>query len=78
MRADMIPGAAFPDYELSDHTAKHRKLSELQEQQPTWAQLLKKGIRTNLFDTFWPKKGSGDAQVPPLHFEDIEEQNDSR
>ena len=30
MRPDMIPGAAFPDYELSDHTGKHRKLAELQ------------------------------------------------
>ena len=25
MRADIIPGAAFPDYELTDHTAKRRK-----------------------------------------------------
>ena len=34
MRSDMTQGAAFPDYELSDHTGKHRKLSELQEQDP--------------------------------------------
>jgi peroxiredoxin len=34
MRPDMIPGAVFPDYELADHTAKHRKLSELQGQHP--------------------------------------------
>jgi len=34
MRADIIPGAKFPDYELSDHTAKHRKLSALQEENP--------------------------------------------
>src|SRR5580700_3726345 len=34
MRSDMVPGASFPDYELSDHTTKHRKLSELQEQDP--------------------------------------------
>jgi hypothetical protein len=32
MRSDMVPAAIFPDYGLSDHTAKHRKLSELQEQ----------------------------------------------
>jgi hypothetical protein len=32
MRSDIVPGAVFPDYELSDHTAKHRKLSELQGQ----------------------------------------------
>ena len=34
MRADIVPGAKFPDYELSDHTAKHRKLSELQALDP--------------------------------------------
>src|SRR5215831_2105381 len=34
MRLDIVPGAVFPDYELSDHTAKRRKLSELQEQNP--------------------------------------------
>ena len=32
MRADIVPGALFPDYELSDHAAKRRKLSELQGQ----------------------------------------------
>ena len=30
----MIPDAVFPDYELSDHTGKHRKLPELQQQDP--------------------------------------------
>jgi len=30
----MVPGAVFPDYELSDHTAKRRKLSELQGRDP--------------------------------------------
>ena len=34
MRSDIIPGSKFPDYELSDHTGKHRKLSELQAQDP--------------------------------------------
>jgi len=34
MRADIIPGALFPDYELPDHTGKHRKLSELQGPDP--------------------------------------------
>jgi hypothetical protein len=29
-----FPGAVFPGYELSDHTGKHRKLSELQAQHP--------------------------------------------
>lgn len=34
MRADIVPGAIFPDYELTDHTTKRRKLSELQGQDP--------------------------------------------
>ncbi|HVT83318.1 MAG TPA: redoxin domain-containing protein [Phycisphaerae bacterium] len=34
MRSDIVPGTRFPDYELPDHTAKHRKLSELQAGQP--------------------------------------------
>src|SRR6202023_325027 len=34
MRSDIVPGAAFPDYELADHTAKRRKLSELQGPHP--------------------------------------------
>ena len=34
MREDIVPGAIFPDYELSDHTGKHRKLSEMQGQHP--------------------------------------------
>jgi peroxiredoxin len=34
MRADIIPGAQFPDYELSDHRGEHRKLSALQGADP--------------------------------------------
>src|SRR5262249_38323094 len=34
MRADIVAGAAFPDYELPDHTGKHRTLSELQGDDP--------------------------------------------
>jgi peroxiredoxin len=34
MRSDIVPGATFPDYELPDHAAKHRKLSELQGPNP--------------------------------------------
>ena len=34
MRADIIPGAVFPDYELADQTGKHRTLSELQGPDP--------------------------------------------
>src|SRR6516164_4946017 len=30
MRPDIVPGATFPDYELTDHSKSRRKLSELQ------------------------------------------------
>jgi peroxiredoxin len=34
MRDDIVPGARFPDYELTDHTATRRTLSELQGPDP--------------------------------------------
>jgi peroxiredoxin len=34
MRADIAPGATFPDYELTDHSKERRKLSELQGDDP--------------------------------------------
>ena len=34
MRADIVPGAVFPDYTLSDHRGVHRSLSDLQQQDP--------------------------------------------
>jgi len=34
MRADIVPGSVFPDYELTDHTAQRRQLSELQGGDP--------------------------------------------
>jgi len=34
MRPDIVPGATFPNYELTDHTTRRRKLSELQGTDP--------------------------------------------
>ncbi len=34
MRADIIPGGTFPDYELTDHIKVRRRLSELQGIEP--------------------------------------------
>jgi hypothetical protein len=34
MRTDIIAGAVFPDYELTDHTGTRRKLSDLQGPDP--------------------------------------------
>ena len=34
MRSDIVPGVAFPDYELPDHTSTRRRLSEMQGDDP--------------------------------------------
>jgi len=34
MRANVVPGSVFPDYELTDHAGKRRKLSALQGPDP--------------------------------------------
>ena len=34
MREDVVPGAVFPDYELTDHARQRRKLSEIQGTDP--------------------------------------------
>jgi peroxiredoxin len=34
MRTEIVAGAVFPDYELTDHTGKRRKLSDLQGPDP--------------------------------------------
>jgi peroxiredoxin len=34
MRADIVAGVVFPDYELTDHTGERRKLSDLQGPDP--------------------------------------------
>src|SRR5579871_5767990 len=44
MRADIVPGATFPDYELPDHTTKRRKLSELQGPHPMVLELSRGGF----------------------------------
>ncbi len=34
MRADIVPGAVFPDYELQDHMGQTQRLSKLQGADP--------------------------------------------
>ena len=41
MRADIVPGAHFPDYELPDQTGKRRHLSVLQGGDPMILMLLR-------------------------------------
>src|SRR5438105_10122115 len=61
MRPDIVPGAIFPDYELPDHTAKRRKLSELQGQHPMILVLSRGG--------FCPKERRQDEGLVKLHRE---------
>jgi len=34
MRADIVPGGVFPDYDLPDHSGRRRRLSEIQGHDP--------------------------------------------
>ena len=45
MRADIVAGAVFPDYELTGHTGKRRKLSDLQGPDPMILVLSRGGYR---------------------------------
>ena len=61
MRPDIIPGATFPDYELTDHTGKRRKLSDLQGQDPMIVVLARGG--------FCPKDRRQHENLVQLHRE---------
>jgi peroxiredoxin len=61
MRNDMVPGAHFPDYELTDHTAIRRKLSELQGADPMIVVLSRGG--------FCPKDRRQSEELLELHRE---------
>jgi peroxiredoxin len=61
MRDDIIPGAVLPDYELSDHAAKRRKLSELQGPDPMVLVLSRGG--------FCPKERRQHGGLVQLHRE---------
>ena len=61
MRADIIPGATFPDYELTDQSGKRRKLSELQGPHPMIVVLSRGG--------FCPKDRRQTERLLELHRE---------
>src|SRR6184192_285911 len=61
MKPDITPGAVFPDYELTDHTGKRRKLSELQGQDPM-VLVLSRG-------SFCPKDRRQHEGLVQLHYE---------
>jgi peroxiredoxin len=55
MRADIVPGGVFPDYELPDHTNTVRKLSDIQGRDPM--------ILTLARGHFWPKEHQQHRQL---------------
>ena len=57
MRADIVPGGTFPDYELTDHTKIRRRLSELQGIDPMILVLSRGGFcpRTTSSISSWPR-----------------------
>ena len=61
MRDDIVPGAVLSDYELSDHSAKRRKLSELQGPDPMVLVLSRGG--------FCPKERRQHEGLVQLHHE---------
>ena len=56
MRADIVPGGTFPDYELTDHTKTRRTLSELQGIDPMipYTLVLKPDLVIySVYDGYW-------------------------
>lgn len=61
MRPDIVPGAVFPDFELPDHTGKHKTLSALQAGDPMIVVLSRGG--------FCPKERRQHEGLVALHRE---------
>jgi len=61
VRPDIVPGAVFPDYELSDHHGTHRRLSDLQHSDPLVLVLSRGG--------FCPKERRQHEGLVQLHHE---------
>jgi peroxiredoxin len=84
MRPDIIPGAIFPDYELTDHTTKRRKLSDLQGQNPM-VLFLSRGAycpkdrrQSELLVEFLPEIEVGYCRLVTISTDSIEATNEYR
>lgn len=84
MRADIQPGAHFPDYELTDHTRTRRKLSELQGNDPMILLLSRghfcpKDHQQHLeLATFYSKIAVAYTQIVTISTDNILESNEFR
>src|SRR6266508_3347742 len=84
MRIDIMPGARFPDYELTDHTRTRCKLSELQGNDPLILVLSRghfcpKDHQQHLeLAAFYPKIAVGYTQIVTITTDNILELNEFR
>jgi peroxiredoxin len=84
MRSDIVPGAKFPDYELTDHTRTRRKLSELQGNNPLILILSRghycpKDHQQHLeMATFYPKIAVAYTKLVTISTDNILETNEFR
>jgi peroxiredoxin len=76
MRADIVPGAAFPDYELPDHTGTVRSLGQLQGEDPLILTLArghycpKEHQQHRQLVEFFPQIGVGYTQIATISTDD--------
>src|SRR6202162_288802 len=84
MRTDIVLGAKFPDYELTDHTRTRRKLSELQGIDPMILLLSRghfcpKDHQQHLeLASFYPKIAVAYTQIVTISTDNILESNEFR
>jgi len=72
MRSDIVPGRAFPDYQLPDHTNTPRRLSELQGDDPLILTLArghycpKEHVQHRELAAFYPKISVAYTQIATI------------
>lgn len=84
MREDIIPGATFPDFKLTEHTGKRRKLSDVQGNDPMIV-LLARGMycpkdqwqQKRLVD-FYPELRVGYVKIVTISTDDLMLTNEFR
>jgi peroxiredoxin len=84
MRADIAPGGAFPDYELTDHSGTRRRLSDLQGGDPMILVIARghfcpKDHQQHLeLAAFYPKISVAYTQIVTISTDDIIETREFR
>ena len=84
MRADIVPGGTFPDYELTDHNRTRRRLTELQGIDPMILVLARghycpKDHQQHLeLAAFYPKIAVAYTQIVTISTDNILETNEFR